>query len=126
MEYKELLQHPFWQKKRLSVLERDRFACRRCSNELATLHIHHEYYTPNTLPWEYPDDALITLCDLCHEKAEFVKWLFSIGIRNLKKDGYERNDLKEIIALIRTRLMSNHHKASAREYMRSIKILCNG
>jgi hypothetical protein len=125
MEYKELLQNPFWQKKRLLVLARDRFACQRCSNELSTLHIHHEYYSPGKLPWEYPDEALTTLCDLCHEKAEFMKWLFGTGIGQLKKDNYDRNDLKRIIALIRDRLYNNHHKASARRYMESIKILCN-
>lgn len=30
------------------------------------LHVHHKYYTLNALPWEYPDSALITLCNWCH------------------------------------------------------------
>jgi 5-methylcytosine-specific restriction endonuclease McrA len=30
-------------------------------------HIHHKYYVANREPWEYPDDALITLCSYCHE-----------------------------------------------------------
>lgn len=31
------------------------------------LHIHHKYYVKNLLAWEYPDEALITLCFDCHE-----------------------------------------------------------
>ena len=30
------------------------------------LHVHHKYYILNKLPWEYDNDALITLCELCH------------------------------------------------------------
>lgn len=30
------------------------------------LHVHHEYYQSNYFPWEYPDDALTTLCWICH------------------------------------------------------------
>lgn len=31
------------------------------------LHIHHKYYQKGKLPWEYPDEALVTLCWSCHE-----------------------------------------------------------
>lgn len=31
------------------------------------LHIHHKYYMKDLLAWEYKDDALITLCQTCHE-----------------------------------------------------------
>lgn len=31
------------------------------------LHVHHKYYLINSLPWEYPDDALISLCGTCHQ-----------------------------------------------------------
>ena len=32
------------------------------------LHVHHRYYVENNNPWEYPDNALITLCEPCHQK----------------------------------------------------------
>jgi 5-methylcytosine-specific restriction endonuclease McrA len=32
------------------------------------LHIHHRYYVAGKMPWEYPDEALVTLCWLCHEE----------------------------------------------------------
>jgi hypothetical protein len=31
------------------------------------LHIHHKYYVKSLLAWEYKDDALVTLCQTCHE-----------------------------------------------------------
>ncbi len=30
------------------------------------LQIHHNYYIKNKLPWEYSNEALITLCNWCH------------------------------------------------------------
>ncbi|MEP6626890.1 MAG: hypothetical protein ABJA32_02860 [Ginsengibacter sp.] len=33
-----------------------------------TLHVHHEYYKQGLKPWEYPNDALTSLCFGCHEK----------------------------------------------------------
>ncbi len=32
------------------------------------LHIHHKYYQLERKPWEYPNEALTTLCLHCHEK----------------------------------------------------------
>lgn len=30
------------------------------------LHVHHKYYIEDKLPWDYPEDALITMCAKCH------------------------------------------------------------
>ena len=32
------------------------------------LHVHHKYYVAGKNPWEYPVDALVTLCWHCHEE----------------------------------------------------------
>lgn len=32
------------------------------------LNIHHQYYVRGKNPWEYDDDALVTLCEECHKK----------------------------------------------------------
>jgi hypothetical protein len=66
-DYKRLLQDPRWQKKRLKIMERDRFACRVCRDAESTLHVHHRYYKNSEGPWDYPDRALVTLCASCHE-----------------------------------------------------------
>lgn len=33
------------------------------------LNVHHKYYVKGKSPWEYSDEALITLCEDCHKKA---------------------------------------------------------
>ncbi|WP_158960640.1 hypothetical protein [Myroides fluvii] len=33
------------------------------------LHVHHKYYIKGKLPWDYLDDALITLCHGCHQET---------------------------------------------------------
>jgi hypothetical protein len=65
--YSEKLKDPRWQKKRLKILERDNWECRVCGDNKSALHVHHRYYLPNTEVWDYPDEALITLCEDCHE-----------------------------------------------------------
>lgn len=67
--YTELLKNPQWQKKRLKILERDGFKCAKCGCDDKSLHIHHLYYKKGIMPWEYPDDALVTLCERCHKEA---------------------------------------------------------
>ena len=32
------------------------------------LNVHHKYYVREKKPWEYDDDALVTLCADCHKK----------------------------------------------------------
>jgi predicted HNH restriction endonuclease len=32
------------------------------------LHVHHKYYIKDKLPWEYPSDALTSLCKNCHQE----------------------------------------------------------
>lgn len=33
------------------------------------LEIHHKYYIHSLLPWQYDDEALITLCNWCHRET---------------------------------------------------------
>jgi hypothetical protein len=67
--YRELLRHRKWQRKRLSIFNRDGWKCTRCSdlNDSIELHVHHLVYHRNRNPWEYEDCELTTLCDACHQ-----------------------------------------------------------
>lgn len=67
--YAAKLRDPRWQKRRLTIMERDDWTCQSCGIGDATLHVHHRWYVGD--PWEAPDDALVTLCEPCHE-AESV------------------------------------------------------
>lgn len=70
-EYRNKLLHPKWQKKRLEIFQRDNFTCQLCDSKDITLTIHHRYYK-NCEPWEYPDDALLTVCEICHNTEHLV------------------------------------------------------
>ena len=66
MIYKDQLLDPRWQKKRLSILERDNWKCTYCDNDKSTLMVHHLIYE-HKFAWEADDENLITLCQKCHE-----------------------------------------------------------
>ena len=71
--YRNLLNDDRWKDKRKEILERDNHRCCWCGSS-ENLQVHHKYYEkyPNGSfvdPWDYPNNALITLCKGCHEKA---------------------------------------------------------
>jgi hypothetical protein len=91
MTYAEKLLDPRWQKKRLSILDRDNWCCQLCYDSEITLHVHHISYTGKN-PWDSPDDQLMTVCKHCHAVIEYNKSeLISKHIRVLKR--YFSNDL---------------------------------
>lgn len=65
--YSELLKDPRWQKKRLTILDRDKFKCTYCGDGTSELHVHHKKYLTGKKPWEYNKDMLTTLCGDCHK-----------------------------------------------------------
>ena len=75
--YDDLLRTEEWKEKRNHILMRDGCQCQWCGST-TNLNVHHKYYLqyPNhrkVKPWNYPDDALITLCRDCHKKAHQKK-----------------------------------------------------
>ena len=68
--YFRKLRDPLWQRRRLEVLNAANFTCRDCLSKDRTLHVHHAYYEKGRDPWDYPDDALICLCEECHEERQ--------------------------------------------------------
>lgn len=76
--YSDLLHTVEWRNKRESILKRDNYRCVYCGRRHVHLHVHHKYYSayPNGVlvdPWNYPDDALITLCAYCHQRVHARK-----------------------------------------------------
>jgi 5-methylcytosine-specific restriction endonuclease McrA len=92
VKYSEKLKDPRWQKKRLKILKRDRFQCKCCLNKERMLSIHHLYYLKNADPWEYPNKALITLCQDCHDKAKYIDFS-NLWRRRLKLRIIDNKDL---------------------------------
>ncbi len=69
MTYKDQLQHPNWQRKRLEALNHYGFECRECGAADSMLHVHHRQYVKGRMAWEYSVVELNVLCESCH-KAE--------------------------------------------------------
>lgn len=70
--YAQKLRDPRWQRRRLEIMGRDKFACRMCGDGKSTLNVHHIFYTRGADPWDYPDTALVTTCDACHEELHMA------------------------------------------------------
>ena len=66
-EYRKALKSPKWEAKRKVILKRDKHSCVKCGCKKG-LHVHHKYYLIGKMPWEVPNDCLITLCNICHKK----------------------------------------------------------
>jgi hypothetical protein len=64
--YSEKLRDPRWQKRRLEIMQRDKFSCRKCCDDTSTLNVHHRWYERGKEPWESTDECLVTLCERCH------------------------------------------------------------
>src|SRR5690349_18394749 len=122
-DYTNLLRHPLWQKKRLYIFQRDNFQCQKCFDIFSNLQVHHKYYKPDTFPWDYPDDCFVTVCDLCHEKEEFIKWILKNIEYNLFEQKFNSSDIVEIRQLIIRRVVNNKHRDSVRQYMSDLKNL---
>jgi hypothetical protein len=81
--YSDQYKSPLWQKKRLEIMNRDKFTCQECGEKEKQLNVHHRFYIKGRNVWEYDNDVLQTLCEDCHEKQhkkepknkEFIKLL---------------------------------------------------
>lgn len=102
--YSELLKDPRWQTKRVAILKRDGFTCQECGARDTMLHVHHHFYTIDTLPWEYDDCILVTLCEECHANEEFLKNFDTLSFQYLLTIGFTRNKIGKLIAALSQRL----------------------
>jgi hypothetical protein len=93
--YSEKLKDPRWQRKRLEILERDKWCCQRCFDSTSTLHVHHLRYIPGCEPWSYPQELYLTLCEECHS-YEFEMMPSSIDslIEQIKHQGFLADDIR--------------------------------
>lgn len=81
--YSELLKDQRWQRRRQEILERDNRTCQECGDGTRVMHVHHRYYQWGLQPWEYDDEALMTLCAPCHEWATAHTKILKAAIRKL-------------------------------------------
>ena len=82
--YADLLKKKDWFIKKAQIIARDSSECRICGRTVSEvpLEVHHNFYVQGLDPWEYPDEALVTLCADCHRK-----WHESHDLRLAEKQG---------------------------------------
>lgn len=118
MDYEAQLLNPKWQRRRLTILNRDNFTCTNCGNTEQTLHVHHLEYLGDLAPWEYHDDMLYTLCSYCH-KLEKGREKIEIGLlRTFKMKGFLCGDLSALSSAIDT---NDDFKNYLHSYLRKFK-----
>lgn len=83
--YREKLQDPRWQEKRLRVMESAGFKCEKCGSRERNLQVHHNQNQKGLEPWEYSNDDLELLCDYCHkyqhrQQADLIRKIKQAGI----------------------------------------------
>ena len=129
--YTRLLADKQWKDKRVGILKRDNNKCRECGRE-QRLQVHHLYYDTAKMPWDYPAEALITLCFQCHDAKhkdvqDYIKvypLFFEIMLPVLSSD----NGLSRLILYIMKKVLdlSNNSKniiiADNDEFMKSLNI----
>lgn len=99
MTYAEKLKDPMWLLRREEILTRDAHVCADCFATESIMHVHHLYYEYGNEPWEYPDSALITLCEGCHTE-EHSRWSRYEGFDrdlSLRKEGFMAKDYENLL-----------------------------
>lgn len=119
ISYKEKLKDPRWQKKRLEILSRDNFKCKKCGDEESTLHVHHYVYLKGLDPWEYKNRDLDTLCKDCHN---IIHHLIECRCKAdsdtiIRKNVFKNTDMVCFISLKGTFVISSHKNNKPIEYI---------
>jgi hypothetical protein len=92
MEYSQKLKDPRWQKKRLEIMQRDEFMCQRYYDSESTLNIHHFKYIKGKEPWDYDNNDLITLCEMCHRDESESRKYAETQLLEILKDKHFYSD----------------------------------
>lgn len=85
MTYQEQIKSPKWQKRRLEILNRDKFTCQICGDKESELHVHHIAYLKGRMAWDYNDKLLATVCSECHDSIHTMNYDAQIIIFRLFK-----------------------------------------
>ena len=87
--YWQKLQDPRWQRKRLEIMQRAKFACEDCGETSMQLHVHHLLYRKGCEPWDYEPEALLCLCEKCHAERHEKHQSLLEGISKMDSKTYD-------------------------------------
>lgn len=94
-EYQEALKSSMWISKATTIKKRDNHRCVKCCCK-DSLEVHHKYYLKDRMPWQVPDNCLVTLCRKCHQKEHEGKTISSFFRQKPPKEKIVKNiEIKE-------------------------------
>ncbi len=100
-EYAAKFRDPQWQRRRLEIMQLDNFSCIKCGEKEKTLNVHHKFYNFGQEPWEYPDCALVTLCEECHEIEDEARREIPLQfLETLAIKGWLNSEMSDLIVLL--------------------------
>ena len=79
-------------------MELDKYKCRRCKSP-TNLQVHHLGYVAGSDPWQYPDEYLIYLCEICHSTEELFKKRVKAHCEALAMSGISWADIDECLSM---------------------------
>lgn len=126
MKYKEQLLDSRWKRKRAKILKRDNYVCTKCDSS-DELNVHHIYYIKGKSAWQYPNNALITLCNKCHKKwhdnhdveVRDKAWNKNKEYQPLKKGTFKKRDKVSIPTREKKKI---DHKIEYKKHSEKLKL----
>lgn len=93
--YSYLLRRQEWINKRNYILTKYGRTCSKCGCAI-NLNVHHLFYITDALPWEYPDDAFLVLCEKHHKEwhDNYIVKVISKNKPKPRKKGVNRKGQK--------------------------------
>jgi len=91
--YKEQLDSPQWQRRRLEKMQAADWKCEVCGDGKEKLHVHHRRYESGFSAWQYRDEDLQCLCATCHQLAHMDQRKVFV---NAQRIGMKRSTLNAV------------------------------
>lgn len=99
--YKELVEQPTFDLLYSSVIEPGTWSI------TLGLQVHHKYYGNGQYAWEYPNEALITLCPACHKEIHRTMEIPILNESGREMEKVSSSDALNISRRIRRRIRNN-------------------
>ncbi len=88
-DYAKLLRRREWRERRDEIIAKTP-RCQKCGRSGRPLAVHHTRYDYGRLPWDYPDEALMVVCNgQCHKDADEDREEQERDAKNYKRFGWQ-------------------------------------
>ena len=117
-DYSRLLKRREWLERRNAILALSPH-CQKCGRTGCSRAVHHLYYDYGRLPWDYPDEAFMIVCNgRCHREADEDREEQQRDARNFKRFGWQWElGRKELMPREKERRKLAKHEAAFKAWL---------